>query len=249
MSNSAELLKGKKVVVIGGSSGIGFSVAAAALANGATVVISSSSDVRVASAVSRLGGDAGKSVSGSAVDVRDESKLFAFLDNVGVFDHLVWTAGENLALGYPDVDLSQLKGAFDIVFWAVAAAAKHIYEKKLIPAGGSITLTTGIVHQRPGKGWSVIAGRAGALVSFTRGLAVDLAPIRVNIISPGYVNTDVWAGMDPAAKEAMFKSISEKLLIKHIASPDEIAEAYIFAMKCSYFTGQMIDVDGGALLV
>jgi len=249
MSKSPELLKGKKVVVVGGSSGIGFAVAAATLAHGATVVISSSSEARVAAAVTRLGGDTNKSVSGTAVDVRDDAKLFAFLDNVGVFDHLIWTASDRLAIGYPDLDISQSKHVFDVNFWAPAAAGKYIQEKGLLHPGGSITLTSGIAYLRPGKGWAVMGGSAGARVSLAKGMAVDLAPIRVNIISPGAVDTELWDIMDPAVKEALLKEFAQKQLIKHVANPEEIAEAYIFAMKCSYFTGQSIEVDGGALMV
>jgi len=249
MSKSPEILKDKKVVIVGGSSGIGFAVAAATLAHGATVIITSSSEARVAAAITRLGGNTGKPVSGTAVDVRDEAKLFAFLDNVGVFDHLVWTASDKLATGYPNLDISQSKHVFDVNFWAPAVAGQYIHKKGLIPPGGSITLTTGISYLRPGKGWAISAGSGGARVSLAKGMAVDLAPIRVNIISPGAVDTEFWDIMDPAVKEGLFKEFAQKQLIKHIAGPEEIAEAYIFAMKCTYFTGQSIEVDGGALMV
>ncbi|KDQ15026.1 hypothetical protein BOTBODRAFT_32033 [Botryobasidium botryosum FD-172 SS1] len=248
MSNSPELLKGKKVVVVGGSSGIGFAVAAATLAHGATVVISSSSETRVADAVKRLGGDANKLVSGIAVDVRDDAKLCAFLDDVGPFDHLVWTASDRLVTTYPNTDIPQSKHVFDVNFWAPAVAGKHIHDKGLIPPGGSITLTTGISYIRPGKGWTISGGSAGARVSLAKGMAVDLAPIRVNIISPGAVDTEFWDTTDPAEKEMILTAIAQKQLLKYIAGPEEIAEAYIFAMKCSYFTGQAIQVDGGLLL-
>ncbi|KDQ15025.1 hypothetical protein BOTBODRAFT_145330 [Botryobasidium botryosum FD-172 SS1] len=248
MSNSLELLKGKKVVVVGGSSGIGFAVAAAALAHGATVVIASSSEARVENAVKRLGGDANKPVSGIVVDVRDDAKLCAFLDDVGPFDHLAWTAADRIVGGYPDVDISQTKHIFDINFWAPAVAGKHIHEKGLIPPGGSITLTTGIAYIRPRKGWAIGAGAGGGRTSLAIGMAVDLAPIRVNIISPGAINTERWDEVDPAEKERLLTAFAQKQLVKRIGSPEEAAEAYIFAMKCSYFTGQAIQVDGGALL-
>jgi len=246
--SSTGLLRGKKVVVVGGSSGIGFAVAAASLEHGATVIIASSSEERVVGAVKRLGGDAGKPVSGFAVDVRDEPKLFSFLDNVGVFDHLVWTAADKLAVGYPNINPSDHKHVFDVTFWAPAAAGKYIHDKGLIPPGGSITMTSGNVWQRPPKGWAISGATGGARVSLAKGMAVDLAPIRVNVISPGAVDTELWGYLEPAAKEAVFKGIAEKQLVKRIGSPEEVAEAYIFAMKCAYFTGQSIEVDGGSLL-
>jgi len=246
--DSTEILKRKKIVIVGGSSGIGFAVAVASLAHGATVVISSSSETRVADAVARLGGEAGKPVSGTAVDVRDEEKLFAFLDGVGVFDHLVWTASDQVAPGYPKLNLAKHKNAFDVNFWAPAAAGQHIHEKGLIAPGGSIILTTGGSYLRPPKGWAVTGGSAGARVSLVRGMAVDLAPTRVNIISSGVVDTDYWTYMDPSEKEVLFKAVVNKQLVKHVAKAHEIAEAYIFVMKCSFITGQTVEVDGGAHL-
>ncbi|KDQ15009.1 hypothetical protein BOTBODRAFT_32010 [Botryobasidium botryosum FD-172 SS1] len=248
MSNSLEFLKGKKVVVVGGSSGIGFAVAAAALAHGATVVVSSSSETRVADAVKRLGGGADKSVSGIAVDVRDDAKLCAFLDNVGPFDHLIWTAADRLVGGYPNVAIPQSKHIFDINFWAPALAGKHIHKKGLILPGGSITLTSGVAYIKPTKSWAITSGAAGARVSLAKGMAVDLAPIRVNVISPGAVDTELWGAIDPTEKGRLLAQIAQVQLVKRIANPEEIAEAYVFAMKCSYFTGQVIEVDGGAVL-
>jgi len=160
----------------------------------------------------------------------------------------VWTAADKLAIGYPNIDLSEHKHVFNNTFWAPAAAGKYIHEKNLMPSGGSITTTTGTVWQKPAKGWSISGATGGARVALAKGMAVDLAPIRVNIISPGVVDTPLWGYLEPATKEAVFKTMLERQLVNHIAGPEEIADAYIFAMKCTYFTGQCIEVEGGTLL-
>ncbi|KDQ15027.1 hypothetical protein BOTBODRAFT_300827 [Botryobasidium botryosum FD-172 SS1] len=178
MGSSLEFLKGKKVVIVGGSSGIGLAVAAASLSYGATVVIASSSEEKVNSAVKQLGGGDGNLVSGFTVDAGDELKLFAFFDKVGVFDHLVWTATDKSAVGYPDIDLSEHRNVFDNTFWGPAAAGKYIHEKKLMASGGSITTTTGTVWQRPRKGWSIGGAAGAARVTLAKGMAIDLSPIR-----------------------------------------------------------------------
>ncbi|KDQ15007.1 hypothetical protein BOTBODRAFT_174203 [Botryobasidium botryosum FD-172 SS1] len=177
MTNSLELLKGKKIVVVGGSSGIGFAAATAALAHGATIVVLSSSETRVANAVKRLGGNADKPVLGTAVDVGDDAKL-----------------------------------------------ATH---KGLIRAGGSITLTTATAYEKPPKGWTITSGATGARASLAKGMAVDLAPIRVNIIPPGAVNTELWGLMEPAEGAKLMAEIAEMPLLKRIGRPEEIAEASV----------------------
>ena len=254
MSNSTELLRGKKVIVIGGSSGIGHSVAAAALDHGATVIIASSSPERVNSAVERLQQGArnkdGVSVKGQAFDIKDFATLKSFLGQEGPFDHLVITAGRLPSLGFPNQEIDDnIKQAFDERYWSVIIAAQHIHKNNLINSGGSITLTTGIINYRPPPGWGMVTGIGGALDSSTRGLAVDLKPIRVNTISPGLVDTEIFAQHPPELRDGWIKEQSQKLPVGHVAKPEEVAEAYIFAMKCNYLTGQVIVVDGGGLIV
>ncbi|KDN40054.1 hypothetical protein RSAG8_08375, partial [Rhizoctonia solani AG-8 WAC10335] len=134
-------------------------------------------------------------------------------------------------------------------YWAVIIAAQHIYKNNLIKPGGSIVLTIGIVHYRPFPGWSLINGMVGAVESSTRGLAIDLKPIRVNTIAPGVTDTELFSTFSSEARTSFFKSHEEKLPVGHVGTPDEVAEAYIFAMKCTYLTGQVITVDGGGVLV
>jgi NAD(P)-dependent dehydrogenase (short-subunit alcohol dehydrogenase family) len=111
-----------------------------------------------------------------------------------------------------------------------------------------IVVTSGIAEQRPRPGWSVAASICAAMEGLTRALAVELAPIRVNIVSPGVVKTPLWAGMAEADREALYRQTAERLPVGHVGEPAEIAEAYLYLMGQSYATGQVLVVDGGAFL-
>ncbi|CAE6536868.1 unnamed protein product [Rhizoctonia solani] len=253
MSNSTELLKGKKVIIIGGSSGLGRSLTAATLAHGASVVIASSSQEKVNAAVDLLkqGVPATSNVTltGQAVDLKDFTSLKNFLTKEGPFDHFVITAGDipgNNNFPEQEIDPEKdIKSYFDVRYWATMIAAQHIHKNKLINPGGSIIQTIGTSHYKPPAGWGLVSGLVGAVESSTRGLAIDLKPIRC----PGLVDTEFHNAYPADAKEKLFKSRQESLPVGHVGTPEEVAEAYIFAMKCTYLTGQVIVVDGGGVLV
>src|ERR1700749_4333398 len=134
----------KRVVIIGGSSGIGLAVAEQASSQGADVVIVSSKAERVQEAIQSIGGN----VRGEGVDVSDEKAVEGFLTNIGAFDHLVFTAGDNLQLhALADTDLKQARRAFELRYWSALATVK--YGSRQIRKGGSIVLTTGVAGQRP----------------------------------------------------------------------------------------------------
>jgi len=240
-------LASKTIVVFGGTSGIGFAVAEASLkSDAAKVIVVSSNAERVQGTVERLkNANLGKgAVEGFAVDGKDETAMKKLLADIGEVDHIVWSSGDGLPLGFPNMDPDVMKGAFDVRFWGAVTVAQNA---KFKPKG-SFTLTTGSVIRKPGKTWSIAAGVMGAVDGITRGLAVDLAPIRVNSVCPGFVKTELWRDFSVEQREQMFAAAAEKLLVKHVADPHEVAEAYLFVMKCDYITGQSIQVDGGAVL-
>ncbi|KAL5519705.1 hypothetical protein ACEPAG_1365 [Sanghuangporus baumii] len=241
-------LAGKTVLIVGGSSGIGYGVAKASLLSRASkIIIASSSKARVEAALVRLKNDitaTGSNVEGSAsgesVDAKDSKSVKDLLGRVGEIDHLVWTSGDSLRTSFPDIDLDANKGVFDVRFWGAFTAA----QVAKIRRGGSITLTIGQLLVRPMKGYSLTSGVVGAVDALTRGLAVDLAPIRVNVISPGFVKTE-FLDLLPAERREALEKQANALLVQHVGQPDEVAEAYLFCMKCQYITGQRIEVDGG----
>lgn len=237
-------LSGKRIVVVGGSSGIGLAVAQQVVARGARAVIASSNADRVKQAIATLDGKA----EGHTLDLSNERDIQDFFQKIGDFDHLVFTAGDTLQLNeLAATDLVKARHAFELRYWAALAAAKHASAH--IREGGSIVLTTGIAGERPHKGWTLAASACGAIVSLTRALAVELAPIRVNAVSPGVVRTNLWKNMQEQDREAMYEGLGKALLVGRVGEASEIAHAYLFFMQEGYSTGQTVVVDGGALLM
>jgi len=239
-------LANQRVVIVGGSSGIGYAVAAGALAAGASVVIGSSDAARVQAAVARLG----ERASGSPVDVRDESSVAAFFAAAGAFDHLVFTAGDWGSFRAPrpvaDLDLATAGEVFAVRFWGAVAAIKHA-QGRIAPTG-SITLTDGVVAHRPRKGAALSTAMAGAIEHLTRALAVDLAPLRVNAVCPGLVLTEVWSGMPADQREEQLRRMTAVQPLPRAGAPAEVAEAYLYLMRGTFATGQVLVVDGGRTL-
>lgn len=244
MTTNNLTLDGKRIVILGGTSGIGLATAEAAAQEGATVIVASSRKERVDAAVTTLPAGA----EGYAADLTDESAVKALFERIGPIDHLAFTAAEPLQLGpIADVDVSSARQFFTLRYWGAFLAAKHGAPN--IRKGGSIVFTSGIAGQRPWPGWSVASSICSAMEGLTRALAVELAPIRVNIVSPGVVKSPLWASMSEADREALYEQTAARLPVGHVGEVDEIAEAYIYLMRQSYGTGQVLVVDGGAVLV
>jgi NAD(P)-dependent dehydrogenase (short-subunit alcohol dehydrogenase family) len=237
-------LQGKRIVVLGGSSGIGLAIAQATAHQDAAVVIASSRRARVDEALKTLP----ESAEGHALDLADEPAVRAFFARLGSFDHLVFTAGESLQLDrLASINIEAARRFFGLRYWGAYLAAK--YGSSSIREGGSIVFTSGVAGQRPRPGWSVAASICAAMEGLTRALAVELAPIRVNIVSPGVVKTPLWAGMADPDREVLYRQTAERLPVGHVGEAAEIAEAYLYLMRQSYATGQILVVDGGAVLV
>jgi NAD(P)-dependent dehydrogenase (short-subunit alcohol dehydrogenase family) len=236
-------LRGQRVVIIGGSSGIGYAIAEGALAEGARVVIGSSGAARVEAAVARLG----EGASGAVIDVADEAGVAAFFETLGGFDHLAFTAGDWGPGFAPSplaaLDVAAASGSLKVRFWGALLAIKHAQGR--LSAAGSITLTDGVLSHLPMKGMPLVTAFGGAVEHLIRGLAVDLAPIRVNTVCPGLVLTEHVAGW-PAE---MISEMTARQPIPRAADPAEAAQAYLYLMRAGYTTGQVIVVDGGRMLV
>jgi NAD(P)-dependent dehydrogenase (short-subunit alcohol dehydrogenase family) len=237
-------LENKRVVVMGGSSGIGLAVAELSATHAAEVVIASSQEARIQQAVSAIGGK----TQGEVVDVSDERSVETFFARLGAFDHLVFTAGDSLQLDeLASTNLQRARHAFELRYWAALAAVK--YAGPHIRKDGSIVLTTGVAGQRPQKGWVIAASVCGTIEALTRALAVELAPIRVNAVCPGVVRTNLWQSMNADAREHLYESVGKSLLVGRVGEACEIARAYLFLMQEGYSTGQTVVLDGGAVLV
>jgi NAD(P)-dependent dehydrogenase (short-subunit alcohol dehydrogenase family) len=237
-------LQNQQVVIIGGSSGIGLAVAEQAASQGAKVVVVSSNAERLQKAIKSIGGEA----EGQAVDVSDERAVETFFKKLGAFDHLVFTAGDSLSVqDFATTDLKQARRAFELRYWSALAAVK--YGSPQIRKGGSIVLTTGVAGQRPHKGWVVAASVCGTIEALTRALAIELAPIRVNAVSPGVIRTNLWQNMDADQREQLYESVAKSLPVGRVGEAHDVAQAYLFLMREGFSTGQTVVVDGGTLLV
>jgi NAD(P)-dependent dehydrogenase (short-subunit alcohol dehydrogenase family) len=238
-------LKHKKIVVIGGSSGVGLAVAKAAAAEGAAVVIASRSAEKVERACQAAGP---LGLEGRVLDVSDEAAVQKFFAAIGPFDHLVttpviFTSKARLT----DQATAEMRALFDIKFWGQYYAARHA--APFLRAEGSITLSSGQLSHRPVPGSVPRASVNGAVEALGRGLAVELAPVRVNTVCAGVIATERWNHIEEKERAASFARIAATLLVGRIATPEDIAQTYLYAMTNRFTTGTVILVEGGALLV
>ncbi|HEY4178513.1 MAG TPA: SDR family oxidoreductase [Kofleriaceae bacterium] len=234
-------LDGKRVVVIGGASGIGFGIAKLAAEHGATVVIGSSKEANVTAAVAKL-----KDATGYTVDVRDEASVQAFFAKVGAFDHLAFTAGDwdFQTVSAKDIDLAKARANLDVRLWGAVAAIKHAVGT--IAKDGSITLTSGMLVHRPRKGAPLVGAIGGATESLAKSFAADLAPVRVNAVCPGLVLTE---HVEKSYPQQQRDAVVGGQPLPRTATVEEAAMAYVYAMMNGYVTGQTLPIDGGGLLV
>jgi NAD(P)-dependent dehydrogenase (short-subunit alcohol dehydrogenase family) len=243
MPTSTTSLQNQRVVVLGGTSGLGLATARAALDAGASVVVASSRRERVDEALASLG----ERAEGQVLDMTDETAVRSFFERLGAFDHLVYSAGESLQLGLlADTPLDTVRGFFNVRFFGAMIAVK--YAARHLRPGGSVVLTGGVAGMRPQKGWTVAASICGAMESLTRALAMELAPLRVNLVCPGYVRTPLWNSIPESEREAMFAKQGAALPLGRIGDAEDIAQTYLYLMTNRYTTGQVTVVDGGGLL-
>jgi NAD(P)-dependent dehydrogenase (short-subunit alcohol dehydrogenase family) len=237
-------LTSQRVVIIGGSSGMGLATARAAAAAGAAVTIASGDQGRLDTALAGLpvGCDA------AVVDARREADVAALFARVGELDHLVYTAGGGTLGPRPlkDLSLDEARQALEVRFWGAIAAVKHATPR--IRPGGSIVLTSGTIGVRPAPGAALAASGAGAIEGLTRGLAVELAPIRVNAVRPGVIRTPIWDRVPEPQREALFATLADRTLTKAIGEADQIAATHLYLMENRFVTGTVLTVDGGSVM-
>lgn len=235
-------LSGSRVVVLGGTSGIGLATASAALREGAQVVVTGRSAEKLESAGKTLGAGA----ECRSLDAADEAGTQALFASYPSIDHVFITAGALV----PDPKLSgntdDFRPSLDTRFWGAVYAAKHAAPKM---KRGSITFMSGTAGMRPLPGASIGSASTAAVESLARALAVDLAPIRVNAIRPGFVDTPMLDGVLGEDKDKILSEFAKKLPVGRIGTSEELADAVLFLMKNGFVTGIALTVDGGGLLV
>ncbi|MCV7213475.1 SDR family oxidoreductase [Mycolicibacterium canariasense] len=236
----------QRVLVIGGTSGLGLAVARAVLERGGAPVVASRRSESVAHALDHLGGGA----AGGVVDVQDDTSLAALVNDHGPVDHLVYTAGEPLEMTMlADLTAQRIRSFWDTRYVGAINAARVIVGRDGIRGGGSIVLTSGNAAQRPGPGWALGASICGAVNALTRQLALELAPLRVNNVAPGVTRSPLWSAMPADEQQAFYDGVAATLPVGRITEPDDVALAYVYAMEQPMATGTSLLVDGGAVLV
>ena len=249
-------LRGKTILIIGGSSGIGFGVAEASLEYGAHVVIASSSPERLSKAVDRLKASypsASSRISSHPCDLGNEDTIEANIATlfkaVGEINHVVYSAGDALTpVSIQDMTLAKLRKLALVRGHGALLAAKEAYKYLPKTPESSFTITSGSVGEKPIPGWGVNASGAGSHASMARGLALDLKPVRFNVVSPGAVDTELWK-MPEEQKQAAFRQFESRMTTGRVAKVEDVVEAYLYAMRDTNVTGSLISTNGGALLM
>ncbi|NHB06182.1 SDR family oxidoreductase [Burkholderia cepacia] len=233
-------LDDQKVLVVGGSSGIGEATARAFAEAGATVTIASRDAAKLAASKDRIG----YGVSTGVMDITDDASVRAFLDSAGEFDHVVVSAAQTATGPVRGLELDDAYAAMDSKFWGAYRIARAVR----IRQGGSLTFVSGFLSVRPSKN-SVLQGAINAaLESLARGLALELAPVRVNTVSPGLIATALWSKIDAEARDRMYEGAAARLPAGRVGQPEDVANAVLYLASTPYATGSTVLVDGGGAI-
>ncbi len=233
-------LENQKVVIVGGTAGIGLAVAKAVALQGTSVVVASRSQDKVEQAKTVIKGV----VEGYTANVTNEQSIQSLFDRIGEFDHLVLTPGEPVTFTpFLQSDLSYVRRIFETKFWGQYLCIQ--YGATRIKRNGSITLTSG--SGSASKGTSALACINGAVEALSKTLAVELAPVRVNVVRPGMIDTDLWGKFPLQERHQMYGKVGKELLVGRIGTPEEIAQTYLYLMNSGFTTGTALTIDGGTL--
>lgn len=235
---------GQRVVIIGASAGIGEAAAKAFAARGAAVTITGRSKERLDQAAQRIG----HPVLAAEVDATNRAELDAFFATTGTVDHLVLSASSGAVGAGPiaALDEAALRQAFDGKVFAHVKAIQAALPT--LRKDGSVTLVTAASARAAFAGTAGLAGANGALEAMIGPLAVELAPLRVNAVSPGVIDTHWWGGLPEEQRRAYFDSVAVITPVRRVGRPDDVAEAIAYLAGASFVTGTVLECTGGSNL-
>jgi len=234
-------LRDKTVVVVGRGSGIARAVALLAESEGARVIVAGRDRAKLASAYS------GSDIAAEVVDITDDESIAALSDRVGAVDHVVSTASARARGKLADLQRHNLQQSFDTKVIGPTMLAKYFAPQ--INPGGSFVLFSGVHAFKLNVGYLGVGITNGAVDFLTRWLAVELAPIRVNAVSPGVIDTGAWDSLGDDGKRDYFKHIADSNPARRIGTPEDVANGVLFAMINTFMTGMTLKIDGGEPLV
>lgn len=257
-------LANQRVLVVGGTSGIGYAVVEAAIEHGAQVTIASSNQAKLDKTVARLkeaypAETEKQPVITQVCDLLDAANLDANLESLfktatsnGTvkLNHVVTTAGD--ALKMPPLDQltpDLVNSGMHVRFLAPAIMAKYVQKYVEQSPTSSFTMTSGAAGRKPIPGWTMATAVTSAVEGLGRGLALDLKPVRVNVVSPGAVNTEFFGAFPKEQVDALMEEFKSKTTTGTVARPEDVAESYVYLMKDQFVTGTVIESNGGVALV
>jgi NAD(P)-dependent dehydrogenase (short-subunit alcohol dehydrogenase family) len=233
-------LESAKVLVVGGSSGIGLATAQAFAAQGAHVAIASRSAAKLEAAATLIGGV----IQHVVLDTTDEAAVEAYFATSGQFDHVVVSAAQTPGGPARKLPLQDAYTAMNSKFWGAYRVARLVD----ITPGGSLTFVSGFLSVRP-SGGSVLQGAINAaLEALARGLALELAPVRVNTVSPGLIATPLWNKLEEQARQTMYDNATARLPARRVGQAEDVANAVVYLATTPFATGSTVLVDGGGAI-
>jgi len=235
-------LQNQHIVIAGGNSGIGFAIAQQALEHGAQVTLIGRSQDKLISAQTRLNGR----VKTEVFDLGDAASVAAGFSRIGPYHHFVSTAADLTYGPLATMDRTAIERMLAGKLWGPVNVVQHGLTQ--LQAGGSILLFSGLAADRPAVGTAMVSALNACVEGLVRALAVELAPLRVNGISPGVVNTEGWGFMDEATRQGFFAQLATQLPARRIGAPADLAQAALFVLGNAYLTGEVLHVDGGGRL-
>jgi NAD(P)-dependent dehydrogenase (short-subunit alcohol dehydrogenase family) len=236
-------LQGKKIVIVGASQGIGFETSKLLAQRGVVVYMASRTKEKIENASKAIGHD----TIAKTLDFTDELAVKNFFDTIGNIDHLVCVGSSNSVWGkFNEIETSALQKAFNSKFFGYYFSAKHALP--VLSKNGSIVFVIAGSARKAIPGTTGLAAVNGAILAMGRTMASELGPIRVNMVSPGIIDTPYYDWMNNEQKQALFKQMGERLPLGRVGRPDEIAHSIIMLLENDFITGAVLDIDGGGSL-
>lgn len=235
-------LEGKKIVVIGGGSGMGLAVAQAAAAQDAELVISGRTVHKLEKAASDISG----SVEVEQVDLTSEDSVARLFERVGALDHLVVTGASGATGDFLSQPVEEAQEFMESKFWGAFRSAR--YAAPRLSDRGSITFNSGGFAVKPTAGVAAVTASLAALEMLGKSLALELAPIRVNSVRPGTIETPLWSEMSESERRELFEEAANRAPVGRVGQPEDVALAVLFLINHDYITGTVLEANGGETL-